>query len=163
MATESMIKRIKEFNDIRDELVSAFDYTKEHIDDIEINDLDLDGESLRTPVLYNKYLVLYSKLLEQQDKLNDVKNKVYLERWKYYQRKQTNNYYAEYGILNDAVLKTDLDVYLKADELMIAISDCYNIIKQHTQYVERIMKEISNRGFHIKTAVEWRKFQMGSV
>jgi len=161
MATEAMIKRMAQLEEIRDEAIVEFELSKEQIKDIEISEIDLDGESLRTPILYNKYLVKYSSLLEKLDRFNNVKNKLYLERWKYYQGKQKNSYYAEYGVLNEVILKSDVEVYLRADELLCSVNDTYNIIKQHIGYIEKIMKEISNRGFHIKTAVEWRKFQMG--
>lgn len=154
-------EKIKTYTSLRDDIIDDLNKSKEE-NDTDINEFDLDSESLRTPKLYNKYLNKYSDLSLQLNRLNDVRSKVYIERWKYYLGKQTSKYYADHGPFNEAINRTDVDIYLKSDDLLCLVDDCLHIMKQHLQYIERTMKEISNRGYHIKTAVEWRRFQSGS-
>lgn len=155
-------ERIEGYVKLRDEVMADFTKTKDESTDIDIDECDIDTESLRTPSLCNRYLIKYNRLAIELNRLQDLRSKVYLERWKYYQGKQASKYYAEYGPFNEVINKTDVELYLKADDMMIIVDDIIHIAKQHIQYVERLLKEISNRGYHLKTAVEWRRFQSGS-
>lgn len=163
MATESTIKRITQLSELREEIINGFNEVKDGISDIEINEIDLDGESLRTPKLYNKYLVMYTDMMTTLKRFQDTHSKLYLERWKYYQGKQKSQYYAEYGAIQETILKSDMDLYLRADDILCVSEDILNILKQHVSYLEKTLKEISNRGYHIKTASDWRRFQSGSL
>ena len=130
--------------------------------DTEIDEFDLDRELLRTPKLHSKYLNLFTENTLYLKDLYSFKEKVKLERWKYWQGKQSDRYYTDNGPVHEKILKTDLDKYLGADDKLKLVNDACSAQKAICDYLERTLKEIGNRGFHIKSAIEWRKFCNGS-
>lgn len=129
--------------------------------DLEIDDTELDSEVLKTPKLYSRYLNKYTDEVIVLKDFYSMKDKFKLERWKYYSGTQTDKYYAENGIFHEKILKSDIDKYLDADPKMKAINDLIALQKTLCDHIEKVMKEISNRNFHIKAAIEWRRFTSG--
>ena len=163
MATDAMNERIEKLKENDIQVRKKYNDVVTLSKEIEFDFIDLDGESLKTPILYGKYLKFYTDMMIELNEWTELYDKVYLERWKYYQGKQKSEYYAKYGPFNEIVTKTDLELYLKADDLLCLIRSILVVMKQHVAFLEKITKEISNRGFHIKTAVDWRKFQSGAM
>ena len=131
--------------------------------DLEIDGFDIDGEVLKTPKILSKYNDIFTDETLVLKDMYTLKEKIKLERWKYWSGKQTDNYYVENGILHEKILKTDIDKYLAADEKIILINDVISIQKAIVDYLERCIKEIQSRNFHCKVAVDWRKFQSGGI
>jgi len=130
--------------------------------DLQIDEFELDTALLDTPKLYSKWIGYHSDETVLLKNLYGYKEEVKLERWKYYQGKQTNEYYAKNGLVHDKILKTDIDKYLGADSKLNLVNDIIAIQKAIVDLIEKTSKECSNRGFHIKNIIEWRKFtQMG--
>lgn len=159
---EALEKRIEQITDITKQVNETIKEIKESSDkDLEIDECDLDSEALRTPKLYSKYNNMYTDELVKLKRLFQSKEKTHLERYKYYLGKQTNKYYSEYGQFNEKVLKTEIETYMKADPIMVELNILISTQKVLADMLERICKEISNRGYHIKSAIEWRRFQVG--
>jgi hypothetical protein len=137
------------------------DLKKEALSDITINEFDIDQALLDTPKLYSKWLSYHTDETMKLKELFNLKEKVKLERWKYYYGKQTDKYIAKYGLVHEKILKTDLDKYLAADEKNIMVNDIVSAQKALTDYVEKILKEIGSRGFHCKSIIDWRRFVNG--
>lgn len=130
-------------------------------EDIAIDEVRLDDESLRTPKLHNRWL---SELSEAAYSLKQYKNhqkKLFLERWKYWMGKQTDQYYAQYGIVHDKVIKADLDKYLEADDFLIEMTEIIEVQSQVVDFLEHTTKQIAFRGNAIRNAIDWRKFESG--
>lgn len=150
--TEDFINKIK----------SRYEEVKKLADvDLTIDEMNLDTAVLDTPKLYAKWLNMFSEELLNYKKINDLRDKIKLERWKYYDGKQTDKYYAENGIIHEKILRSDIDKYLNADSKYQKINEICNAQKVMSDYIEKVMKEISSRNFHIKSAIEWRKFMAG--
>ena len=141
----------KDYEALKDDLSS----------DLVIDDMSLDSESLNTPKLYSKYLFKYTESLNKLRKIQDIHAKIKLERWKYYVGKQSTAYYKEHGQVHDKILKTDIDMYLNADDYVVAISAIYDKQKRLCDMLEKSLKEINQRSYHIKSVIEWRKFESG--
>lgn len=129
--------------------------------DLEIDEVDLDSEVLGIPKLHSKYMNIYTDETINLKDLYGMKEKVKLERWKYWQGKQTDEYYAKNGVVHEKILKQDIDKYLAADDKLSLVNDIVSVQKALVDHVERVLKEIGNRGFHVKSAVEWRRFTSG--
>lgn len=141
----------KEFRSIREEAAT----------DTIIDNVRLDDESVRQPKLHNRWLSELSEAAFQFKKVKNQQKKLYLERWKYWQGKQTDKYYADYGIPHEKSLKSDLDKYLDADEYLVEMSEIVELHEQFVGFLEKTVKDISNRGFAIGNAIAWRKFESG--
>ena len=158
-----MNKETKEkLNEIKESLKESLKEIKIQAEkDLEINDIDIDNSVLDTPKIHNKYNNLFTDHTLHLKELYGLKEKTKLERWKYWSGKQTDRYYAENGIVHEKILKSDVDKYLSADEKMILVNEIIAIQKAIVDYLERCIKEIQSRNFHIRACIDWRKFTSG--
>lgn len=149
--------------EIREQIDSRLESLKASAEtDLEIDEFDLDKALIATPKLHSKWLSIFTDETITLKNLYSFKEKTKLERWKYYVGKQTDKYYAENGIQHENILKSDVDKYLSADEKLELVNDIVTRQKALVDFVEKVMKEIGNRGFHIKSIIDWRRFTSGS-
>ena len=60
------------------------------------------------------------------------------------------------------VMKTDVHMYLDADDDLSKMRKSLEYSKQTVEYLERTLKNIQDRNWNIKNAIEWRKFKEGA-
>ena len=130
--------------------------------DLKINDLELDIESLRIPSLHSKYLQLlteHSLLLKKTQGEYSVLKR---NKWIYYTGKASEEVYKEKGDF-PLKLKTKDDerTFIEADEEVRDLKGKLEYYETVVEYLQEIVKSISNRSFQIKNAIEWRKFEAG--
>lgn len=148
-------------DELNDNILSEYHRIKEMAEkDMDIDDLELDRESVSVPKLYSKYLSEHFECARRYMDLKERKDALFLERWRYYMGKQTDQYYAK-NPLHERVLKTDVDKYLAADSMLVKMNRAVNMQKSVLEYVEGILKEIQRRGFHIRAAIDFIRFQNG--
>ena len=130
--------------------------------DLKINDTELDLESLKTPQLHNKYLKELTKfklLLTKADSDYRVLKRI---KWEYYTGKADPKVYAEQPF-DLKILKTDIDKYLDADDDLIRAISNVKYLEAVVEFLDRTLRQITNRTFTIKNAIDWRKFTSGAV
>ena len=130
--------------------------------DLKLDDTELDIESLKTPELHNKYLKLLSKfslLLKKADSDYAVLHK---DKWEYYTGKADSKVYMEKPF-DLKILRADVDKYLLSDSEIILLSQKIEYLRTVVNHIEQVLKQINNRTFQIKNAIEWKKFTMGSM
>ena len=54
-----------------------------------------------------------------------------------------------------------MKVYLESDDEIINLEAKIKYLEQMLYFIDQVMKQISNRGFQIKSAIEWEKFVNG--
>ena len=130
--------------------------------DLKINDIELDLESLKTPQLHNKYMKHLTKfklmLTRAEAELSNVKR----EKWEYYTGKAPAEVYA-LKPFDLKILKTDIDKYLDSDEELQRQKQKVDYLQTTVDFLDRTIRQISNRGFLIKDAIDWRKFTSGAI
>lgn len=132
--------------------------------DMQIDDVNLDLESLRTPQLHGKYLnllhedslILHKNIIEQKE-LRRLK-------WEYYTGKLDQETLDEKGWqpFGLKILRTDVDVYLESDKDLLRMEAKINYLKEKVKYLESVLQAIGRRGWDIKSAIEWKKFMSGA-
>ncbi len=135
--------------------------TKEADKDLEIDSIDPDRSLIDLPKLFNKWSRRLADETLTLKELFAFKETTKLERWKYYSGKQTDKYIAQNGIIHEKILKSDIDKYLAADVKLILVNEIVSAQKEKVDFIERTMKELSNRGFHVRSIIDWRKFVSG--
>ncbi len=130
------------------------------LEEAKIDDVDLDTESLNVPSLHARYLkLLYTEKLKLR-KFNIQKKTLSKVLREYYQG-DLNNPEDLKEIQREpwarTVLKTDLNSYVDSDEEMIKLLTKIAYQEEVVLLLEDIVKNINNRTFHIKNAIEWRK------
>ena len=83
--------------------------------DLVIDDTELDTESLKTPILHNKYLQYYNKFNLLLKKSQWEERTLQREKWEYYTGKSDPSVYKEKPF-DLKVLKNDVHIYINADE-----------------------------------------------
>lgn len=132
-------------------------------DDLTMDDTELDIESLKTPQLHNKYLNHYHDEKLIYSKLDEEYKKMYRLKWEYYTGKLDQPSLEKYGWepfqLN--ILKADIDKYLNSDDELSFLRLRLSFTKEKVDYLESVIKIISNRQWNIRSAIDWRKFLNG--
>ena len=132
--------------------------------DMKIDDLNLDLESLRTPQIHNKYLnILPDESLTLHKQMIDLKEMRRLK-WEYYLGKLDQETLQERGWqpFGLKILRTDIDIYLDSDKDILRLEARVHYLKEKVKYLESILQSIGRRGWDIKSAIEWKKFMSGS-
>ena len=127
-----------------------------------IDDTELDTESLRTPILHNKYLQYYNKFNLLLKKSQWEERTLQREKWEYYTGKSDPSVYKEKPF-DLKVLKNDVHIYINADEDIQKVQAKIVYQEAIVNYLEQILRMINNRSFTIKNAIEWRRFTSGAV
>ena len=130
--------------------------------DLVIDDTELDTESLKTPILHNKYLQYYNKFNLLLKKSQWEERTLQREKWEYYTGKSDPSVYKEKPF-DLKVLKNDVHIYINADEDIQKIQAKIIYLEAIVNYLEQILRMINNRSFTIKNAIEWRRFTSGAV
>ena len=130
--------------------------------DLKINDTELDLESLKTPQLHNQYLKHLTKFKLLLSKAQIEYHTQRREKWEYYTGKASPQVYTEKPF-NFKLLKTDIDKYLDSDPELAKYKQKVDYIQTVIDFLDRTIKQISNRGFQIKNAIDWRKFTSGAI
>ena len=128
--------------------------------DLKVDNEHLDTESLKNQEIKATYLDHKSRyeLLLYRAK-GDYK-RLYREKWEYYGGKADAKIYASKPF-DLKVLKTDLAVYITSDEEIINAENKIGYLETVVDYIKGVIKSVDNRGWDIKNAIEWRKFEAG--
>ena len=54
-----------------------------------------------------------------------------------------------------------MKVYIESDDEIINLEAKIKYLEQMLYFLDQVMKQISNRGFQVKSAIEWEKFVNG--
>ena len=130
--------------------------------DLKVDDEHLDTESLKNQEIKATYLDHKSRyeLLLYRAK-GDYK-RLYREKWEYYGGKADAKIYASKPF-DLKVLKTDLSVYITSDEEVINAENKIGYLETVVDYIKGVIKSVDNRGWDIKNAIEWKKFEAGAT
>ena len=128
--------------------------------DLRINDEHLDTESLKNQEIKAKYLDHKSRYELLLFKAKGDYKRMYREKWEYYGGKADAKIYATKPF-DLKVLKTDLAVYITSDEEIINAENKVGYLETVVDYIKGVIKSVDNRGWDIKNAIEWKKFEAG--
>lgn len=122
---------------------------------------NLHDESLKIPQLHCKYYTLYNTITLLREKARDTYNKTRLERYNYYTGKAPAEVYIEEPFPYKVREKDAIQRHIEADEKLNAIDLKVKYYDVMLKFLEEIIRNVSNRTFQIKNAIEWNKFQSG--
>ena len=130
--------------------------------DLAINETELDLESLKTPQLHNKYMKHYTKFKLMLTKAETDYSQVKKSKWEYYTGQADASVYSQKPF-DLKVLRTDVDKYIESDEELIRAKQKCEYLSACVDYLDKTIRQISNRTFTIKNAIDWRRFTSGAV
>ena len=128
--------------------------------DLKVDNEHLDTESLKNQEIKANYLDHKSRYELLLYKAKGDYKRLYREKWEYYGGKADAKIYAAKPF-DLKVLKTDLAVYISADEEIMNAENKIGYLETVIDYIKGVIKSVDNRGWDIKNAIEWRKFEAG--
>lgn len=133
-------------------------------DDLVMDKTELDIESMKTPQIHNKYLVMYTDEKLIMGKLESDLNILKRDKWLYYTGKMSPEQLKDRGwdTFDLNILKTDIEKFLSADEDLIKLANRILFQKEKVNYLESVIKIINNRQWNIRAAIDWLKFTNGA-
>ena len=122
---------------------------------------NLHDESLKIPQLHSKYYILYNTITLLREKAKTSYSKVRLERYNYYSGKAPAEVYEQEPFPYKVRDKEALQRHMDADEKLSTVELKVRYYDTELKFLEEIIKNISNRTYQIKNAIEWQQFQAG--
>ena len=136
---------------------------KEWDKDCKIDETELGRESTKIPVVHNKYIKIFMGERIAMYKLRAESKRVRKTLIEYYMGELDVDELSDLGRdqFFKRLLKNEVDAYIESDELMIETNLKLGLQEEKISYLEAIIRNINNRGFQIKSAIDWAKFTTG--
>ena len=129
--------------------------------DSQIDADNLHTESLKVPALHAKYHEMFNNILLLRKRAEQQRKNIRHERYEFFSGKADPEVYIENPFPKKIRDKDTMQKYLDADENMKNINLKIDYYETQLNYVESILKQINNRTYQIKNAIEWNKFISG--
>ena len=146
-------------------LVMNFNELKKLVErDMQIDETQLDLESLKIPQLHNKYLNFLHEERFNLKKMGFDMASLRRSKWEYFTGKMSQEELDRLGWepFDLKILKADIDLYMDSDPDIIRMKQKITYQEEKVFYLESVLKEINQRNWEIRNAIEWRKFVSGS-
>ena len=120
-----------------------------------------DNDSLAIPQLHMKYMEFYNKFSLMKKEREIEMKRLIKEKWLYYKGKASSKVYKELPFDLKLTTKEEISMFIEADEDVQKLQYKVEYIEQVVYYLDSIMRQINSRTYHIKNAIEWKRFQSG--
>jgi hypothetical protein len=136
-------------------------------DDVVIDDVCLDEETIKSSKLHAKYLELFSMAKLQLKRKEIEHESMKKDKWLYYNGKMTQQDMDKRNWKYDPFdgmtkpLKSDMDMYYSTDEDLTRIKAQIDYQKTIIETLEEIMGNIRWRHTHVKNILDFKKFTSG--
>ena len=132
-------------------------------EDLAITRLEnLDQESYKNQTIKPKWLEYKTRYELLKTQAHIKYTKLYRDKWEYYGGKADAKVYAAKPF-DIKVLKTDLGMYINADDEIVELQAKISYYEVIIKYIGGIIKSIDNRGWDIRNAQDWKKFEAGMI
>lgn len=132
-------------------------------EDCIVDKTELSDEALKIPKLHSKYLRIYTEERLALRKLEEDKRELIKTKHDYYRGTLPEEDLRANGWepFQYNVLKSDIPMHIDADQDVIKTNLRIAMQQEKVDTLESIIKSISNRGFLIKSAIDFEKFKVG--
>tara|TARA_E500000178_G_C16868685_1_gene683254 strand:- start:44 stop:478 length:435 start_codon:yes stop_codon:yes gene_type:complete len=131
--------------------------------DSKIDTTNFDNESTKIPVLHSKYLKIY---YEERKRLKGYEfqyKEMHRKKYEYYNGRLSQQELEdlEWEPFVKRLMKNEIDTYIQSDKDILQLNARIANQLEKNSCVEDIIKNINQRNFQIKNAIEWKKFTQG--
>lgn len=132
--------------------------------DAQIDRSELGEETLRISKLHSKYWNIYCEERNNMRALEHMYNELYRDKYQWYSGVIDDETLSSRGWSPNPlrILRADMDVYLKADSDLLALSIKIDKFKDKIKFLEDAIKSLVARGYNIKSAIDWERFKVGA-
>ena len=120
-----------------------------------------DNDSLAIPQLHMKYMEFYNtySLMKREREL-ELK-RLLRDKWLYYKGKAPAAIYKEMPFDYKLTAKDEISMFIEADQDVQKVQYKLDYIEQVLFFLDGVLRMINSRTYHIKNAIEWKRFQSG--
>lgn len=131
--------------------------------DSDIDRTELGNEALKIPKLHHKYYQIFTNERLILRKFEADYKQLKLGKYEFYTMGPNEDTSPHWKLPpRGMLLKADVPMYMEADKEMVELSLKIGLQQEKVELLESIIKSLINRGFQIKSAIEWTKFTMGA-
>ena len=120
-----------------------------------------DNDSLKIPQLHMKYMEFHNtySLMKKEREL-ELK-RLLRDKWLYYKGKAPAAIYKEMPFDYKLTAKDEISMFIEADQDVQKVQYKLDYIEQVLFFLDGVLRMINSRTYHIKNAIEWKRFQSG--
>lgn len=118
-------------------------------------------ESTKVPQLHMKYMEFFSMFSLMKKEKEILLKQMIKEKWLYYKGKAPSSVYKEMPFDLKLTSKDEIEMFIDADEEIGKLQYKLEYINQTLNFLEGVLRQLNNRTFQIKNAIEWEKFKNG--
>ncbi|NBQ93357.1 hypothetical protein EB118_22880 [bacterium] len=136
---------------------------KEWTKDSVIDPTELGEESIKIPQLHSKYLKIY---YEERRKLKAIEfsgKELSLNKYEYYNGRMSQDELdkLEWAPFQKKLMKHEIEMHIESDQDIIKNNMKIVNQKEKMEFLEEVIKNLNQRNFQIRNAIEWKKFIQG--
>lgn len=121
----------------------------------------LCDESLRCPQLHQRYMELYNTFFLMKKETEAKIKTLRRDKWLYYKGRASAEIYKNMPFDLKLTTREEIDMFIEADEEYQKTVLKVDYIEQTLSFLDSVLRQINNRTYQIKNAIEWEKFQNG--
>ena len=118
-------------------------------------------ESTKIPQLHMKYMEFFNTFSLMKKEREIEMRRLIREKWLYYKGKAPSKVYKELPFDLKLTTKEEINMFIESDEDICKLQYKIDYIEQLISFLEGVLRQIGNRNFQIKNAIEWEKFKNG--
>ena len=118
-------------------------------------------ESTKVPQLHMRYMEFFNtySLMKKEKELE--LSQIIRDKWLYYKGKAPAKIYKEMPFDLKLTTKEEISMFIDADEDIGKLQFKIDYIDQVLFFLDGVLRMINNRTYHIKNAIEWKRFNAG--
>ena len=120
-----------------------------------------DNDSLAIPQLHMKYMEFHNKYSLMKKERDIEMKRLIKEKWLYYKGKAPSSVYKDMPFDLKLTTKEEISMFIEADDDIGRLKYKIEYIDQVLFFLDGVLRMINNRTYHIKNAIEWKRFQSG--
>ena len=120
-----------------------------------------DNDSLAIPQLHMKYMEFHNQYSLMKKERDIEMKRLIKEKWLYYKGKAPSSVYKKMPFDLKLTTKEEISMFIEADDDIGRLKYKIEYIDQVIFFLDGVLRMINNRTYHIKNAIEWKKFQSG--
>ena len=120
-----------------------------------------DNDSLKIPQLHMKYMEFHNTFSLMKKEREIEMKRLVRDKWLYYKGKAPATVYKEMPFDLKLTTKEEISMFIDADEEIGKLQYKIDYIEQVLFFLDGILRMINSRTYHIKNAIEWKRFNAG--
>ena len=118
-------------------------------------------ESTKIPQLHMRYMEFHNTFSLMKRERDLEMRRLIREKWLYYKGKAPSKVYKDLPFDLKLTTKEEINMFIESDDDICKLQYKIGYIEQMITFLDGVLKQIGNRNFQIKNAIDWEKFKNG--